>query len=894
MSKRQQRLSKADRAANATAVRDLSTIASNAQMPAVNPNNQTPADMAAWANAFFGPGVPRQPMIENEQPRQFDYPSGINLQIIPRSGFGLIPFWQLRAFADTFEYVRVVIEAFKREIRSLEWDIQAVNPTDDADYTSEIGRLRSFWRFPDGISEFDAWLNSVLEDMLVIDSVSLWLEMDERGDIGGVTQIDGATIRPLLDARGRVPIAPTPAYAQVIKGIDWLWMNTEQFLYRPFNTAVNLPYGTSPTEFIMTTVNTTLRRQMAAMVYWDQTNTPEALVGLPGRWTTEQVTIYQNYFDSLLSGNLSKLRRIKFMPVESASMPVHEFRRPDTGAGATAQDEWALKVCCWAFGLSPSEFGLVNGAGLGGKGFMEGAENALYRFGIGPVIQYLQNLISGIIARQTKEPLCFRFTNIGPSEDRKSEAELMEMELRNGVIDVNVWRQRRGQEPIDNAEPFMVIGNAPVLLRDIFKAPAKPTTTEGEGDMALAGADIQQLAMNGAQVQSLVELVTSVSETKLAPESAIQIILNAFPAIPEVSVRNMVNAAKGIEPPKPPAPIPPQLAQAQTQPAQPEGTTESEPNPDDQVVKLALGAWREKCVKRVKDGKPAECDPPTLAKAHITHAMAERIKAGLREGSIDAAFELVKKKPAQHVTPERDKLEEQFARVLRTALKDASDFLPNIDSADDARAVLSDKDFWNNFRAELGPVLTDFIGKGAAHGITEARTDERFQVGGAAAKMAKAETKASPKPPAVTVDWDLVNDQAQDWARAHSGELLTDLEANTKAAMGELIADWIERGEPTSVLSTQFIVLVNDPKRAELIAVTEITRAFAQGNTEAWKAQGVEGRKWFTSEDELVCPICGDLAGSVARLGDDFEGGVDNPPAHPRCRCWVQPVEVVE
>lgn len=811
MSKRQQRLYKADRAASGAAVRDLTTMANNAQMPVVNPNNQTPADMAAWANAFFGPGVPRQPIVENELPRQFDYPSGINLQIIPRSGFGLIPFWQLRAFADTFEYVRVVIEAFKREIRSLEWDIQATNPTDDKDYGAEIGRIRDFWRFPDGASEFDAWLNSVLEDMLVIDSVSLWLEMDERGDIGGVTQIDGSTIRPLLDARGRVPFAPTPAYAQVIKGIDWLWMNTEQFLYRPFNTAVNMPYGTSPTEFIMTTVNTTLRRQMAAMVYWDQTNTPEALVGLPERWTTEQIKAYQDYFDALLAGNYAKLRRIKFMPTNGANMPVHEFRRPDTGAGATAQDEWALKVCCWAFGLSPSEFGLVNGAGLGGKGFMEGAENALYRFGIGPVIQYLQNLISGIIARQTKDPLCFRFTNIGPSEDRESEAKLMETELRNGVIDINVWRQKRGQEPIEGAKPFMIVGNTPILLEDIFNPKPEP----------------------------------------------------------------------------PPAPVPPQLAQAEV------GTADGEEEPpvDENVLKLALSAWREKCVKRVKDGKAAGCEPPALAKGHIPHAIEQRVKAALATNDIGAAFnpDLVKKKPTKHVTPERDKLEDLFAKDLRGALVTTSEALPEIKSEADARDVLGDSKFWDVFRDEVEGVLMDFIGRGVALGVYEARTDERFQV----KKMAKAEA-TKPKPPSVTVDWDLVNDQAQDWARAHSGELLTDLEANTKAAMGELIADWIERGEPTDVLANQFIVLVNDPKRAELIAVTEITRAFAEGNTEAWKAQGVEGRKWFTSEDELVCPICGDLAGSVARLGDEFEGGVDNPPAHPRCRCWVQPVEVVE
>ena len=74
----------------------------------------------------------------------------------------------LRSFADTFEFARIVMETFKREIRALEWDIQAINPTDNANYGDEITRIRDFWRLPDGVLEFDSWLNSVLEDMLVL------------------------------------------------------------------------------------------------------------------------------------------------------------------------------------------------------------------------------------------------------------------------------------------------------------------------------------------------------------------------------------------------------------------------------------------------------------------------------------------------------------------------------------------------------------------------------------------------------------------------------------------------------------------------------------------------------------------------------------------------------
>ena len=80
--------------------------------------------------------------------------------------------------------------------------------------------------------------------------------------------------------------------------------------------------------------------------------------------------------------------------------------------------------------------------------------------------------------------------------------------------------------------------------------------------------------------------------------------------------------------------------------------------------------------------------------------------------------------------------------------------------------------------------------------------------------------------------------------------------------------------------------------RARMIAVTEVTRAFAEGNMAAWRESGViERRRWNTNNDELVCPICGPRHNMVVDMGASFDG-IDNPPAHPRCRCWVTPVVV--
>lgn len=785
---------------------------------------------AAWgANGLFSPGIPNTPVYdEDDGARVFDYQPGVNYYITPRMGYGLLPFSVLRQFADYCEEVRIVIEAFKREIRSLEWDINKADPADKTDYGPERTRLKAFWARPDGATEFDSWLNAVLEDMLVVDAATLWLEGGNAGEIRAVQQIDGATIRPLLDVRGRIPQAPAPGYMQAIKGMNWTWFTSEFLMYRPFNGNIHSPYGKSPTEFILTTINTSLQRKLSQAVYWNQTNVPEALVGVPDTWDMEQVKALQEWFDTLLSGNVDKLRRLKFMPVSGSGMPVHEFRRPD---GTTVYDEWVLKMASWAFGFLPSEFGIVNGAGLGGKGFLEGQENTMYRFGVGPVIQYVQNIITTIISRQTTAPLCFRFINIGPAEDKAIEADLDERQLRNGIIDINVLRAKAGQPPIAGAKPFILVGNEPILLDDLFapKPPPPPTVIMRPPVRIGPGEDDEE------------DDTTDTADTVI----------------------------------------------------------------DGAVLKMSMDQWREKCRRRRRDSKSIVCDPPAMAAPYIPVDIQGLVKAALGGGDIDQAFsdgtlaQLVKKKPltpqAKHANATRDALEADMATAIarafsrlgrRTELKPAS--------ADEAGHIAAGAgEFWEAWRDELGGLLINLLTRGVEIGIDEARNDPMFRV----EKLAKADDTPESPMAAVGIDWVLVNTDAAAWARVHAAGLVREMQATTLERMHAAVYAFINDGQTIPYLARVLTGLVNDPKRAQLIAQTESTRSFAQGNTLAWKAQGIEGRRWFSVEDSRVCPVCGGLAGSRAKLGEPFktkDGGViDNPPAHPGCRCYIQPVEIM-
>lgn len=135
----------------------------------------------------------------------------------------------------------------------------------------------------------------------------------------------------------------------------------------------------------------------------------------------------------------------------------------------------------------------------------------------------------------------------------------------------------------------------------------------------------------------------------------------------------------------------------------------------------------------------------------------------------------------------------------------------------------------------------------------------------------------------IGVDWALVNENAAEWASRYSFELVTGINNTSRntlqRAVNRYFADGQTIGELTSRLSRSF-----GPVRAEMIAVTEVTRAATEGEREFVAELVSDGVKmipiWQTSNDDRVCPICG------PRHNKPIEDG-QYPPAHVRCRCWV-------
>ncbi len=142
---------------------------------------------------------------------------------------------------------------------------------------------------------------------------------------------------------------------------------------------------------------------------------------------------------------------------------------------------------------------------------------------------------------------------------------------------------------------------------------------------------------------------------------------------------------------------------------------------------------------------------------------------------------------------------------------------------------------------------------------------------------------------------DLVNIKALEYARKYAGQLIKELDRTTLEIVRAAISAFIET--PGMTIGDLKNMLPFGEQRADTIAVTEVTRAYAEGNRVAGREMAKEFpgvpvvKTWFTNNDDLVCDICGPLEGMTVLQDEGFsteEGeGLDGPPAHPNCRCWI-------
>lgn len=409
---------------------------------------------------WFGPGDPLPPVAQDQAAgRQFDYPVFANIAMTPRSGEA-VTFTQMRALADGYDLLRLVIETRKDQLVKMRWKIQ---PRDeDGKPDARCQQVQDFFQLPDGEHNFQTWIRMLLEDLFVIDAPTVYPRKTKGGQPYSFEPVDGATIKRVIDATGRTPLPPDPAYQQILKGMPAVDYSRDELVYLPRNIRTHKIYGYSPVEQIIMTVNIALRRQMNQLSYYTEGNTPNLIFGVPETWNPDQIKAFQGFWDSINAGQ-SK-HTAKFVPGGVAPI--------DTKAQALKDefDEWLARVVCFAFSIPPTAFVKQQN-----RATAETAQDAAMQEGLQPLMQWVEDLVNTLIWRYFGYPdLCFAWqTETDTAPDVR--AAINDKALRNGTRTINEVRADDGLEPVDGGdEPMIYTASGAVLLKDVIDPPEPP------------------------------------------------------------------------------------------------------------------------------------------------------------------------------------------------------------------------------------------------------------------------------------------------------------------------------------------------------------------------------------------------------------------------------------
>lgn len=451
----------------------------------------------------FGPGLPITPGAINPlradgrpDPRRYEYQVAQNINITETR---LVPFKTLRAAADQIDIVRRCLEVLKAKVSGLEWDItlgedaaeQIIAESGESNhvramasarekYTKDIYRLRSFWENPDpsnGLT-FTDWLMVALEEILVIDAWAVWPQKSVGGSLLGLQILDGATIKPLLDDRGMRPVAPYPAYQQILYGFprSEFQVNTDgdkadgefssdDLSYMIRNRRTISVYGLSPVERSLVLADLYLRRQSWLRAEYTDGTTPALMFKTDATWgnNPDLLLAYENIFNDQLAGQTEQRKRARLLP--TGMEPIFE-----DGYGEKFKDtldNYLVHSICGHFGVMPTEIGFSAKGGLGASGHQQGESESAQAIGVGPLTTWIGKMITNLSYSYLDMPreLEFKFMPSNKN-DTEEQARKSDLEIKGGTRTVNERRSQLGLPLIEapEADQAMLVAGAGVFM----------------------------------------------------------------------------------------------------------------------------------------------------------------------------------------------------------------------------------------------------------------------------------------------------------------------------------------------------------------------------------------------------------------------------------------------
>lgn len=397
-------------------------------------------------NASMGPGTPLTPSRGYSiRPRSTDYPVGVNGNSQSRQAWGRTSYAVLRELMRSYDIAQMCKNHKIDELRSME---PMFTPMDGfkGDGEAAVAAARAALSFPDREHSWDEWLSLWLDNLLTFDSGPLYRRRNRDGQIIALEVVDGSTIYPLVDEFGRRPMAPAPAYQQVIKGQSSVDFTAEDMTYARFRPQTDSPFGMAPLESIMMTVNTDMRFQWHLLQMFTEGSIPGGFMEVPPDISNpDQVAEWQDYWDATFMGDQAIAHKLvavpngaKFTATTPASFDP-EFPK-----------YLAIKVAA-AFGVIPQDLGLTDDVN---RATGETQTDTQFRVNTLPWVNFVQSIVTRYLQHDLGLPVQLKLKTGRDEEDRLTEAQAWKLYIESGMASADEGREQILGLPVDAKRPM--------------------------------------------------------------------------------------------------------------------------------------------------------------------------------------------------------------------------------------------------------------------------------------------------------------------------------------------------------------------------------------------------------------------------------------------------------
>jgi len=796
----------------------------------------------------------------------------------------------LKTLSETYSVLRSCLNRRKDEIRALDWDIVLTEDAAKAyqgdrkamrDFGERRAEALKFFKRPDtDYDDFGSWLYALAEQLFVYDAVSVYMCPKKgqglgRGllgsDLDEVWLIDGSSIRPLAGLHGERPRPPAVSYQQyefgvpradltvIEAGLDLdgsegrlranltridvraglrAMLRGDQLSYRPYFRRTDSPHGFSLVEEALIPIMTGLRKQAMQLDFFNESSVPRVWLS-PGdsTMTPNQIRELQDAINSI-AGDIAWAFKVMVVPPNSKIIPQKDIQIVDDS------DNWIATEVAMVCDVTPVELGLLPKVSAAASPFAaremaQAARSIHERTATKPTLAYLAALPDMILQVICGQPdMRFIFSGMEQTQDTAAITDMGIKQAQSAIKSIDEVRGDLHLPPWGLPET-----SGPVVFTQLGPVPLGQASSDTVSQ--------QQEALTGAH--------------EAARGQARQAITGNTPprrALPAgTSGQGRMNGPVTQRQARRGGALAPAHATAEGAP----GHSGGKPAPKAAMAELeALG-------RHLRKGMPAAEWVPVHLPGEVMAIIAEDLGKGLSADYVIRAAigSLPKTSPPSQQAQRQQmaRLAAQYQAQVQAAFSSAITQAQGLIAAWIAGTL-------SVTAAVLAGMIADLI-QAALLAVLTALWSAAWQAG---AKAAERET-GKPAPGSQAALEAFLATHGANWADLISGTGI--------AALLAAITQALRAGDAASVTGRLWAIL-DAEQRSEMIAASEVSRAWNAAYFDALKAAGIACKIWVTSGLPGTCARClANAAQGPVPLDQPFKSGDLAPLAHPRCRCHL-------